>query len=129
MTTNSILSARRISIPWPRSSGIPRSRPRMAIPRTRVPAYWFRKRPRTLDWKDGGRFGFAPKLKKGTNFVLGDLANFERTNAFSYGCWMRMSAPGQYGPLIARMDETNAYRGWDLMQTGKKLAVHLVNKF
>jgi hypothetical protein len=83
----------------------------------------------TLDWRDGGRYGFAPKLKTGTNFVVGDVANFEKTNAFSFGCWMRMSAPGEFGPLIARLDETNAFRGWDLSQMGKKLTVHLVHRW
>jgi hypothetical protein len=83
----------------------------------------------TLDWKRGGRYGSAPKLKKGTNFVVGDVADFERTNQFSYGCWVRMSAPGKFGPLIARMDETNAYRGWDLSQVGNKLSVHLVGNW
>jgi hypothetical protein len=82
-----------------------------------------------IDWQDGGRYGRAPKLKKGTNFVVGDVAGFERTNQFSYGLWARMSAPGAFGPLIARMDETNAYRGWDLSQTGKKLSVHIVGKW
>ena len=82
-----------------------------------------------LDWKEGGRFGFAPKLRKGTNFVVGDVANFERTNSFSYGCWIRMTQPGAFGPLLARMDETNDYRGWDVSQVGKKIAVHLVNKW
>jgi hypothetical protein len=82
-----------------------------------------------LDWKDGGRYGLSPKLKKGTNFILGDFANFEKTNQFSYGCWVRMTAPGRFGPLIARMDETNAFRGWDFSQVGKKLSVHLVSKW
>jgi mono/diheme cytochrome c family protein len=82
-----------------------------------------------LDWRDGGRYGSAPKLKKGANFDLGDVANFERTNQFSAGAWVRMSAPGSFGPLIARMDETNAFRGWDFTQAGKKITVHLVNKW
>jgi hypothetical protein len=82
-----------------------------------------------LDWKDGGRYGLAPKLRKDANFNLGDLANFEMTNKFSYGAWVRISTPGAFGPLIARMDQTNSFRGWDLVQAGKKLAVHLVNKW
>ena len=82
-----------------------------------------------INWLEGGRFGAAPKLKKGTNFIVGDVADFERTNKFSYGCWVRMSAPGDFGPLVARMDETNAYRGWDLSQVGKKLSVHIVGKW
>ena len=82
-----------------------------------------------LDWKDGGRYGLAPKLKKDANFDLGDVANFEKTNRFSYGAWVRISTPGAFGPLLARMDQTNDFRGWDLVQVGKKLTVHLVSKW
>jgi len=82
-----------------------------------------------LNWKEGGRFGLAPKLRKGTNFFVGDVANFDRTNQFSFGCWIRMSQPGAFGTLLARMDETNSSRGWDLSHAGKKLTVHLVNKW
>ncbi len=82
-----------------------------------------------LDWTGGGRYGLAPKLKKGANFNLGDVANFERTNQFSYGAWVRISTPGTFGPLIARMDETNSFRGWDLTQTGKKVGIHFVSKW
>ncbi len=82
-----------------------------------------------LDWKDGGRYGLAPKLKKDANFDLGDVANFEKTNRFSYGAWVRITTPGAFGPLLARMDQTNDFRGWDLVQVGKKLTVHLVSKW
>ncbi len=82
-----------------------------------------------LEWKEGGRYGAAPKLKKDANFNLGDLANFDRTNKFSYGCWVRISAPGPFGTLIARMDQGKDFRGWDLAQTDKKFSVHIVSKW
>ncbi len=82
-----------------------------------------------LKWKAGGRFGSAPTLAPGTNFNLGDVADFERTNGFSYGCWVNIPKPKEFGTLIARMDQTNDYRGWDLAQTGKKIAVHIVSKW
>ena len=40
-----------------------------------------------------------------------------------------MSAPGTFGPILARMDQEKDFRGWDLSQTGKKLSVHIVNKW
>ena len=82
-----------------------------------------------LKWKDGGTFGRAPALAKGTNFNLGDLADFERTSRFSYGCWVNVPKPKEFGSLLARLDQTNDYRGWDLAQTEKKFAVHLVHKW
>ncbi len=82
-----------------------------------------------LKWKDGGTFGRAPAVSQGTNFNLGDVADFERTNRFSYGCWVNVPKPKEFGTLLARMDQTNDYRGWDLSQTEKKFAVHLVHKW
>src|SRR6185503_10974264 len=71
----------------------------------------------------------APTLAPVTNCNLGDVADFERTNGFSYGCWVNIPKPKEFGTLIARMDQTNDYRGWDLAQTGKKIAVHIVSKW
>ncbi len=82
-----------------------------------------------LDWKEGGRYGAAPKLKKDANFDLGDVANFDRTNQFSYGCWARITAPGPFGTLISRMDQGKDFQGWDLAQIEKKIAVHFVSKW
>ncbi|MGB7347389.1 MAG: DUF1553 domain-containing protein [Pirellulaceae bacterium] len=63
----------------------------------------------------------------GKNFVdLGDLGNFERTDAFSYGGWVKPSKGG-HGALLARMDDANGFRGFDLLCGTDRIEVHIIN--
>ncbi len=78
------------------------------------------------EWQDG-RIGPALVLKKDATLELGESGDFERTNAFSYGAWVRVSKAGPGVGVLARMEVDNGYRGWDLHQEGKKFNVHLVN--
>ncbi len=58
-----------------------------------------------------------------------EVGDFERTNAFSYAAWVRISAD-KGGSLFARMSERNdVYRGWDLFLGGGKPALHLVHSW
>ncbi len=80
------------------------------------------------EWVDG-KLGPALVLKKGATLDLGDAGDFEKTNAFSYGGWVRVSKATGNSGVIARMDVKNDYRGWDLYQSDKKFSVHIVNKW
>ena len=76
--------------------------------------------------RTAGRFIDA-LMCDGTTYVdLGDTADFERTDAFSYGAWIR---PKGNGAVIARVDDTNAYRGWDLLVTGEHVEAHLIHRW
>ncbi|MBI1315225.1 DUF1549 domain-containing protein [bacterium] len=76
-------------------------------------------------WVDG-RFGKAIEID-GSNWVdLGNVADFERTDAFSYGCWLKPKGDAN-GTAIAKMNDGNAYRGFDMLFSGGKLAVHIIN--
>ena len=81
-----------------------------------------------VEFQDG-KLGPAVVLKKGQTLDLGDVGDFERTNSFSYGAWVRVSKAADNVAVLARMDEGADYRGWDLLQSGKKFSVHLVNKW
>jgi hypothetical protein len=81
-----------------------------------------------VEFQDG-KLGPAVVLKKGQTLDLGDVGDFERTNAFSYGGWVRVSQASGTSGVFARMDVAADYRGWDLMQDGKKFSVHIVNKW
>jgi mono/diheme cytochrome c family protein len=60
--------------------------------------------------------------------VEGAVGDFERTDRFSYGCWVRVNAGFQgSAPLFARMDDDAAYRGWDLWVQGNEFAAHLIH--
>jgi mono/diheme cytochrome c family protein len=85
--------------------------------------------PDNPEWQDG-ELGPALVLKKGATLDLGDQGDFAKDEEFSYGAWVRVSkTDGENGAVIARMDNGNSFRGWDLLQVGKKFAVHLVHKW
>lgn len=64
----------------------------------------------------------------GKNFVdLGDQADFERTDSFSYGGWIKPNKGAGQGAVIARMDNANKFRGFDLLAGTTHLSVHLIH--
>jgi hypothetical protein len=82
-----------------------------------------------VTWTPQGKLGPAPVMKLGGTFELGDVGDFEATQKFSYGAWIKAGRNGVFGGIIARMDEKGGYRGWDLFQSDRALAVHIVNSW
>lgn len=70
-------------------------------------------------------------LDQGLNFSgngyvdFGNIADFERSDAFSYGGWVNPS--GGVGAMLARMDQSNAYRGFDLYVGASPISVHVIH--
>lgn len=82
-----------------------------------------------ISWTPGGKLGPAPVLKPGGTFELGDAGDFEATEKFSYGAWIKADRVGLSGGIIARMDEKADYRGWDLFQNDRNLSVHIIHNW
>ena len=82
-----------------------------------------------VTWKPDGKLGPAPVMKPNGTFEIGDVGDFEKDHSFSYGAWVRADRAGVSGSILARMDEKNGYRGWDLFQSDTRLSVHLVSKW
>ncbi|MCA9053317.1 MAG: DUF1553 domain-containing protein [Planctomycetaceae bacterium] len=82
-----------------------------------------------VKWIKDGKFGPAPVMKLGGTYELGELGDFEKNQPFSYGAWIRAANANASGGIIARMDEQSDYRGWDLWAQGKKVAVHIIDKW
>ncbi len=57
--------------------------------------------------------------------VIGNAGDFEKTDAFSCGCWVK--AHGATGSVIARMDVKGGHRGWDLELDQGRLAAHCIH--
>jgi mono/diheme cytochrome c family protein len=74
-----------------------------------------------------GKVGGALTLDGKSYVDLGDAAGFERTDAFSYGAWVRTTSGS--GTPISRMDDKQAHRGWDLFITNDQLMVHIISKW
>ncbi len=68
-------------------------------------------------------------LPDGNNTCIdvGDVAGFERTNTFSYGGWVKPDS--QTGCVISRIDDPQAYRGYDLFLNDGRFEVHLVHSW
>ena len=65
----------------------------------------------------------------GAALELADVGDFEKDQPFSFGAWVKPGKAGLGGALIARMDEADEHRGWDLWLEGGKVASHLVHKW
>ena len=81
------------------------------------------------EWIEGGKFGKAPMLSDKSNFQLGDLGNFKKDQSFSFGGWIKPTSKKNTGSILARIDQANHDRGWDLWQNGNAYAVHLVSEW
>jgi hypothetical protein len=77
---------------------------------------------------DDGPLGKALRLDGRDNSFLdaGQAFRPERTEAFSYGGWLK--AHGQ-GTLLSKMDDAAAFRGFDLLLVDEGIAVHLIHSW
>ncbi|TCO92761.1 cytochrome c [Chthoniobacter flavus] len=82
-------------------------------------------REQDYQWKPG-KAGQGLVVDKGSTLDLGDVADFERTQAFSVSAWVHVTGNGS---LISRMDVAKGYRGWDINIKDKEILVYLVNKW
>jgi mono/diheme cytochrome c family protein len=82
-----------------------------------------------ISWSPDGKLGPAPVIKRGGTFDLGGVGNFETKQKFSYGAWVKAGRNGVFGAIMAKMDEKNGYRGWDLWQSDRAVSVHIIDKF
>src|SRR5690606_28565542 len=53
----------------------------------------------------------------------------ESEQGFSVSIWVKLGRRNQTGAIVARMDDGNNYRGWDLWLEGDKVGTHIVNKW
>ena len=61
------------------------------------------------------------------SFIVSDRApSFERSDSFSYGAWVKRGE-NSTGAILARMDDTNSLRGFDLLLSDGKLHLHLIH--
>src|SRR3989454_4286730 len=72
-----------------------------------------------------GRIGKALKFDGKTHIDLGPLVAFERTNAFSYGAWVKVQSDGA---ILSKIEKKPGYRGFDLFANDGRFEVHLVHQ-
>ncbi len=80
-----------------------------------------------LTWEPG-LSGDAVKFTNNNAISLGNTGDFENNQAFSFGAWVKVPKDSVAG-IIAKMDNKNNYRGYDLYTQNGNLVVHLINHF
>ncbi|MBI2925839.1 MAG: DUF1553 domain-containing protein [Verrucomicrobia bacterium] len=74
-----------------------------------------------------GRLGKALQLDGKAHADFGQLVSFDRTNAFSYGAWVKSKEKA--GCVLSKMEKDPVYRGFDLMLNDARFEVHIVSKW
>ncbi|MEI7780369.1 MAG: DUF1553 domain-containing protein [Planctomycetota bacterium] len=82
----------------------------------------------TTTWQAGPN-GLPAILLDGKAGELAGSGDFEHDQAFSGTFWLRVPANDSSYAVISRMDEANAFRGWDVWVQGRKIAMHLIHAF
>ncbi|MBY0588929.1 DUF1553 domain-containing protein [bacterium] len=82
-----------------------------------------------IAWEPGYAAPKAIKTRPETPIEVADAGDFESDQPFSCGAWVKLPADGMTGALIARMDESSGYRGWDMWIQGNKFGSHLIHSW
>jgi hypothetical protein len=72
-----------------------------------------------------GRLGKALKFDGKTHIDLEALVAFERTNALSYGAWVKVQSDGA---ILSKIEKKPGYRGFDLFANEGRFEVHIVHQ-
>ena len=76
-----------------------------------------------------GVMGHAVRLNgEGGHFTCGEAFHPERTDSFSYGCWFLSEDDERYGALLAKRDDINGGRGFDLWFEVGRIGTHLIHQ-
>ncbi len=75
-----------------------------------------------------GKVGLAAKVGNKEFVDLGkETGNFEQTDAISYGAWVKIDKGNGGGAVLARMNDGNKHRGWDLYVSNGMAIAHFIN--
>ena len=77
--------------------------------------------------RTAGKVGSAVEVAANKYVDLGDVANFDSGDAFSYGAWINVRPGNRGSAVISRMNDGNAHRGWDLYLAGDRVIAHVIN--
>lgn len=62
-------------------------------------------------------------------FPTFEAADRERDQPFTVALWVKPATDNQGGSLVARMDDGNAYRGWDIWLENGNVGTHIIHKW
>jgi hypothetical protein len=80
-------------------------------------------------WDTGHVAARAFKSQAGSVLEVADAGDFDNTQGFSYGAWVKLTKNVPGGAVFARMDDQHDFRGWDLWIQGDRVGAHIISKW
>ncbi len=80
-----------------------------------------------LAWANG-KHQDSLQLDGATHLSLGNVANFENVTPFAISVWVYLESDGSMA-IASKMDEEDAYRGFDLLIENGKLVSHFIHRW
>jgi hypothetical protein len=78
-------------------------------------------------WSAGEIADKALTAKAKTPLEIAEAGDLDSKQQFSYGAWIKLPGKVGNGAVMARMDDSNNYRGWDLWMQNDRPGAHLIN--
>ncbi len=88
-----------------------------------------------IDFKEGYNWAMSRAGKKafttqtGPSIELPAVGDFEKGQGFSVSTWISIDKKGKGGAVVSRMDEGNAFRGWDVWIQNDRIGTHIINSY
>lgn len=80
-------------------------------------------------WKPGHLSAQSFATAAETNISLDDVGDREKDQPFTMAAWVWLPSSSANGAVVARMDEANGYRGWDLWLENGKIGTHIIHRW
>ncbi|MBX9582298.1 MAG: DUF1553 domain-containing protein [Gemmataceae bacterium] len=82
------------------------------------------------DWSVERRKGEkAFTIRAGDSVAVPDVGDWDKDRPFAVSFWVQLTKRGTGGAVVARMDEANGYRGWDVWLQNDRIATHVINAY
>ncbi|MBY0457714.1 MAG: DUF1553 domain-containing protein, partial [Gemmataceae bacterium] len=88
----------------------------------------------TFTFEDGFSWGAAKDKSKvftiqaaGKGPEFKDVGDFDRAQPFAVSAWVTLNGRGKNGAVVARMDDGNNYRGWDVWVQNDRIGMHVIS--
>ncbi len=80
-------------------------------------------------WESGWTGENAWTVAKENPVAMTTVGDFELDQPYSVMLWVKPGMANQTGALIARMEDRQPYRGWDVWLQGGRIASHLIHEW
>jgi hypothetical protein len=75
------------------------------------------------------RLGEGIEPGPASTLELAEVGDFDADRPFTASAWIKVPSRNMSGAILARMDDSSDFRGWDLWMENNKVGAHIVHKW